>query len=121
MFDVLFYENRHGGQPVREMLDDLRERSRTSKDARVQYEKIATYINVLAQQGTRAGLPYMRHLEGAIWELRPISHRVLFFYWDGQGFVLLHHFIKKSQKTPAAEIEQAKRRMKDWEARNDNG
>ncbi|MDR2179944.1 MAG: type II toxin-antitoxin system RelE/ParE family toxin [Synergistaceae bacterium] len=30
------------------------------------------------------------------------------------GFVLLHHFIKKTQKTPVKEIDQAKRNLKDF-------
>ena len=30
------------------------------------------------------------------------------------GFVLLHHFVKKTQKTPKREIEQAKRELADW-------
>ena len=32
-------------------------------------------------------------------------------------FVLLHHFHKKTQKTPAAEIEKAKRELEDYKRR----
>jgi len=39
---------------------------------------------------------------------------VLFAGWTDNGFVLLHHFMKKTQKTPNREIEQAKRELADW-------
>lgn len=74
-------------------------------------------IQILAQHGTRAGLPYMKHIEGDIWELRPMRERVFFFCWDGKSFVLLHHFTKKTNKTPRREIEQAKRNMQDFRER----
>jgi phage-related protein len=56
-------------------------------------------------------------LEGDIWELRPIDNRILFAAWDGEKFILLHHFLKQTQKTPPLEIETAKRRLE--EARKD--
>lgn len=36
------------------------------------------------------------------------------------GYVLLHHFMKKTQKTPAREIEQAKRELADLMERGMN-
>jgi phage-related protein len=40
---------------------------------------------------------------------------VLFFsYWTDNTFVMLHHFVKKSNKTPKREIEQAIRNRNDW-------
>lgn len=56
----------------------------------------------------------MRHLDGDILELRPIRDRILFAGVCGDAFVLLHSFVKKSQKTPPHEIEQAKREQKDF-------
>ena len=61
----------------------------------------------------------MRHLDGDIWELRPTSDRILFAYAFGNAFVLLHHFAKKTQKTPRQEIEQAKRELQDFLDRRD--
>lgn len=114
MFDVEFYEDKQGRQPVREVLTELRDKARTSKDARIQHEKMLAYILALRKYGTRVGEPVVKHLEGDLWELRPLAHRVLFFHCHGSGFVLLHHFIKKTQKTPAREIEQARRSMRDF-------
>ena len=119
MFDVLFYENKQGKQPIRKLLNDLRDKSKTSKDARIQYEKILTYIRALQKHGTQIGEPIVKHIIGDIWELRPLSHRVLFFYWKDNKFILLHHFIKKTNKTPPKEIKQAERNMTDHKERNE--
>ena len=49
-------------------------------------------------------------------ELRE-SDRILYAYVKDNTFVLLHHFQKKTQKTPAAEIEKAKRELEDYKRR----
>ena len=118
MFEVEIYEDRHGSQPVKEVLIELRDKARTSKDVRIQYQKILTHIRALESYGTRIGEPQVKHLNGNLWEMRPLSHRIFFFYWRDNKFVLLHHFIKKTQKTPVKEIEQATRNLKDFLERN---
>ena len=55
MFEVEFYEDRHGSQPVKEVLIELRDKARTSKDVRIQYQKILTHIRALESYGTRIG------------------------------------------------------------------
>jgi len=47
-----------------------------------------------------------------------ISRRILYAAWDGQSFILLCHFIKKTQKTPPEEIEKAKRLLADYRERS---
>ena len=37
--------------------------------------------------------------------------------WLDGSFILLHHFVKKTQKTPRIEIEKAKRELKDLKER----
>lgn len=119
MIDIEFYQNDKGEAPVQQYLDGLA--ANGSKDSRVKLNKIRDYMKVLSQYGTRAGQPYVKHLEGDIWELRPLLDRILFFCWDGNRFVLLHQFMKQTQKTPKREIEQAKRNMIDYlERSNDN-
>ena len=121
MFEVEFYEDRHGEQPVKQVLIELRDKAQTSKDARIQYQKILTYIRALETFGTRIGEPQVKHIDGNLWELRPLAHRIFFFYWCDDTFILLHHFIKKSGKTPPKEIEQAAHNMKDFlERKNRN-
>lgn len=117
-FEIIFYRDRQGRQPVLEYIQELD--SRKDKDSRINVNKIYDYLDFLSQIGTAAGEPYMKHLEGEIWELRPLRNRILFAAWDGSAFIILHHFIKKTQKTPRREIEQAKRILADYRERNDS-
>ena len=41
-------------------------------------------------------------------------HTVKFYRWKDNKFVLLHHFTKKTRKTPLREIEQARTKMNDF-------
>ena len=75
------------------------------------------YIDYLRNKGKQIREPYAKHLDSEIWELRPIRDRILFAAWEGQSFILLHHFIKKTQKTPQSEIDQAKRNLADMRER----
>ena len=86
---------------------------RNNKDARVKINKITAYINQLEKHGLSIGEPYIKHLDSDIWELRPLRDRILFVAWHNGSFVLLHHFMKKTQKTPAREIDKAKRELAD--------
>ena len=112
---IYFYKDKNGNEPV---LDYMRElASKKSKDSRIKLNKLNDYIELLSQHGTRAGEPYIKHLEDEIWELRPLRDRILFVAWLGGSFVLLHHFAKKTQKTPRREIEKAKRELNDIKER----
>lgn len=51
---------------------ELQRRRDSDKRMRVLSDKILVYIRVLQEYGTRAGMPYMKHLEGDLWELRPL-------------------------------------------------
>lgn len=50
-----------------------------------------------------------------------MNNRILFAGWVGGAFVLLHCFVKKTQKTPKREIEQAKRELADFKERETEG
>ena len=119
LYEVEFYYDRHGKSEIVDFLDDLKEKSETNKTARINREKILAYIGALARYGTRIGVPYVKHIDGEIWELRPLGNRIFFFYWKDNKFVLLHHFIKKTQKTPPIEIAKAQNNLKDFKERNE--
>jgi len=114
MYEVEFYEDKNGISEIVEYLDDLKEKGETSKHERVNRDKILAYMIALKQYGTRIGQPVVKHIDGSIWELRPLANRIFFFYWKDNKFVLLHHFIKKTRKTPLREIETARAKMKDF-------
>lgn len=118
MFDIIFYKDKNGNSEIVNYLDELKEKSETDKNARINREKILTYMAALAEYGTRVGKPMVKHIEGDLWELRPLSNRIFFFYWKDNKFVMVHHYVKKSQKAPKKELDQARRNMKDYLERN---
>ena len=113
--NIYFYKDKNGNEPVLEYMRELA--SKKGKDSRIKLNKINDYIELLSQHGTRAGEPYIQYLDAEIWELRPLRDRILFVAWIDGSFVLLHHFMKKTQKTPKREIEQAKRELADLKER----
>lgn len=112
MYNINFYKDKKGNEPVKDYIISLK--LKDTKDSRVKLTKIQDYLKVLKTNGTRSGLPYVRHLDGDIWELRPLRDRILFFGYDGNDIILLSHFMKTTQKTPPKEIKKAKKLMKDY-------
>ncbi|MCM3041518.1 type II toxin-antitoxin system RelE/ParE family toxin [Paenibacillus motobuensis] len=117
MYNILFYEDEKGNKPVESFIDMLDAAALTNKGARIQLEQIIYCLNRLEDRGTRAGEKFTKRISGDIWELRPGNNRILFFGWNGNYFVLLHHFAKTTQKTPPREIEIASKRMDNWLSR----
>ena len=111
MYKICFYKDKSGKSSVEEYIFKLA--SSSDKDSRIKLNKIRDYLKVLSEYGTIIGEPYVKHLDGDIWELRPIRDRILFAAWDGEQFILLHYFMKRTQKTPKREIVQAKKNLKD--------
>ena len=101
---LVFYRTETGNEPVREWLKGL-----TREDRKVVGQDVKT-----AQYGWPLGMPLIRKLEPDLWEVR--SHlaqgvaRVMFTVDDGV-MVLLHGFVKKSQKTPLSDIKMARQRL----------
>ena len=116
MHEIIFYEDENGRSPV---LDFLRELAKSNgKENRTRLRKIQEYIGVLEEYGATMSEPYMKHLNGDIWEIRPLRDRILFAGVIDGKYVLLHQFMKKTQKTPPREIEQAKRELDDFKKRS---
>jgi len=118
VFRVFYYRDANGKSDVEDYINQLA--SAGSKDSRIKLTKIYEYIKYLSEAGFAAGEPYIKHLDGDIWELRPLRDRILFAAWDGKCFILLHHFMKKTKKTPPREIEKAKRNLADRRKRSEN-
>ena len=102
---VLFFRSPAGNEPVREWLKSLpRDDCRT----------IGTAIKTV-QFGWPLGMPLVRKLSKGLWEVRiRLAGRIarVIFTTESGRMILLHGFIKKSQKTPAEELELAKTRLK---------
>lgn len=118
MYRIIFYADQRGHSDVLETIGELEQSA--SKDARIKLTKIRAYVKALEQSGTALPSTYVKHLDGDIWELRPIDNRILFAAYRDGAFVLLHMFAKKTQKTPQREIEQAKREFADFIEREES-
>ncbi|CAN7212076.1 type II toxin-antitoxin system RelE/ParE family toxin [Pararhizobium sp. LjRoot238] len=61
--------------------------------------------------------PHVKHLEGKLWELRAKAAegiaRGIYVTVTGRKVIVLHVFVKKSQKTPAGALEIARARLKE--------
>ena len=82
MFTIELYEDERGNSDVKAFIMDLNERAATNKDARINLDKVVAYIDVLEEYGTRVGKPVTKHLDGEIWELRPLANRILYAYYE---------------------------------------
>ncbi len=108
ILNVTFYKTDAGNEPVREWLKDL-----PKTDRQTIGEDIKT-----AQYGWPLGMPLIRKIERGLWEVR--SHVTagiarVFFTVYGSSMILLHGFVKKSQKTPQNELDTARRRLNNLE------
>lgn len=118
MFTVEFYQTENGYSELWDFLENLRIKSTRSKDARIQFNQISLYIELLQQKGTNLPDKITKYIEDNLWELRPGVNRILYFYHKENRFVLLHYFRKKTQKTPKREINKAKAEIIDYLKRN---
>jgi len=104
---VRFYRTEAGGAPV---LDWLRSLDKGDRHA------IGLDL-MRVQFGWPIGRPLVGSLKDGLWEVRSSlpSQRIarLILCFHDQMLVVLHGFIKKTQKTPADDLALAKRRMKE--------
>ena len=113
LYRLEFYQSAQGRIPVADFLDSL--------DTKMQ-AKMVGLLEILEEKGSELRLPYSRSLGDGIFELRckqgsNIS-RILYFFYFGQHIIITNGFVKKSQQTPAGEIQLAKKRRDDWIKRN---
>ncbi len=102
---VRFYKTSSGREPTREWLRCL-----SPEDRR------AVGLDLMRVQfGWPIGMPLVRSLKDGLWELRCTLAsqriaRILLCFHD-ETLILLHGFIKKTQKTPADDLALARQRM----------
>lgn len=101
---VFFFKTESGAEPVRDWLLEL-----DRKDRKTIGEDIKT-----VQFGWPLGMPLVRKLEPDLWEVRSRLDRGItrvLFAVQSNAMILLHGFVKKSQKTPVAELATARKRL----------
>jgi len=115
-WNVITYSTEDGKEPVFEFLKSLPEKHQA---------KAIWEIDLLEEFGIKLTEPYVKPIEGekykGLWEIRiqqgnNIS-RVFYFLATGNKFVLLHGFLKKTQKTPKRELDTAFAYMLDYKRR----
>ena len=113
-FEIIFYDKTDGTEPAKDFLMEL--------DIKMRAKMVRT-IEILQNNGVSLREPYSKSLNDGIFELRAkvgsdIS-RVLYFFFVGHKIILTNGFIKKTQKTPQAEIERAKQYREDYLSREE--
>ncbi len=109
--EVRFFRSASGTEPVRVWLKSL-----DQTDRKTIGEDIKT-----VQYGWPLGMPLVRKLDVDLWEVRSnLPNRIarVIFTVHESTMILLHGFIKKSQKTPAADLKVARRRLAELQAHN---
>ena len=112
MWSIEYYESIAGRCPVEEFINSLDAGSRA---------RIARTLDLLEEFGINLGMPYARHLEKQLWELRIRQgrnrYRIIYFLAVGKTFILLHAFTKKTGPVSRSDIEVAERRREEYISR----
>lgn len=112
MYEIEFYETSSGDKPVFNFLESLPRKHKA---------KAIWELEILSLKGIDLQEPYTKHITDELWELRikfnsNIS-RIFYFVASREKIVLLHGFIKKTNKTPPVQIKIAKARLNDYKVR----
>lgn len=114
-FSVEFYETDNGKKPAKEFI--------LSQKNKMQV-KIFELISLLQSYGNQLRLPYSKHLDDGIFEIRAKSNkditRILYFFYHKGRIIMTNGFTKKTQKTPSSEIALAKKYRAEFLERESN-
>lgn len=85
------------------------------RDMRARFERIVAMIETNGVQGMHE--PYVKHLEGRVWEMRMRGKdgiaRAAYVTTTARRVIVVHVFVKKTEKTPRRDIELALKRAKE--------
>ena len=113
-YQVIFFEKGNGETPAEDFIDSL--------DVKMT-AKLYRLLMMISENGPELREPYSKHLDDGIFELRAKVGsditRVLYFFFVGRRVVVTNGFIKKTQKTPKAEIDKAKAFRQEYMAREE--
>lgn len=108
-FCVEYYELENGTCTVEKFI--------LKQDNKMQ-AKIFKNLELLEIRGNELREPFSKHIEDGIFEIRnKVGNditRIFYFFVIGQKIILTNGFIKKTQKTPKAEIALAKKYRNDY-------
>jgi phage-related protein len=112
-YKIIYYTTPNDQNPVSDFLDSI-----TAK----QQSKVIRVIMYIREYGLESVTTHTRKLTGTpLWEIRILGQdniRVIYAILLNNSLLLLHGFVKKSQKTPTREIEKALLRLKEHQSRS---
>lgn len=116
MHEIIYYKDDNDESPLIDFLRSLPVKDRA---------KVLREIDLLSQFGIKLTMPHVKKMKtkNDLWELRvkisTNNYRVFYFHHTQDRFVLLHGFLKKSQKTPKRHINIALDRKQRYLERNE--
>lgn len=103
--EINYFISRTGENPIRDFLD---------KHPKVKVKTFYIFLNI-EKYGLISAIPHIKKLKNTpLWEIKIVgkeSTRILYFSESQNSILLLHAFIKKTQKTPIKEITIALKRL----------
>lgn len=110
-WQIEYFETQPGKPPVKESINKLE---------LVVQTKVYNTLELLKEFGTQLGLPHCKKLTGTpLYELRIMGQnniRIFYVAIVNQKFLLLHCFVKKSEKTPFDEVKTAVKRLETYKS-----
>ena len=108
--NIIYYLSPHGKNVVREFILSLQKN---------QQAKIRRILQLIYEYGVTSANPHLKKLPGTpLWEIRILgkdSIRILYVIPGTNSILILHGFVKKTQKTPGKELNIALTRLQDWQ------
>jgi phage-related protein len=112
--NVVYYTSTSGENPVKRFLESLQ---------KLQKAKIFRIFQNVEAYGLSTALPHIKKLSGTpLWEIRILGQdniRILYVTVHQNSILLLHGFVKKTQKTPNKEINTALKRLREYRIKLD--
>lgn len=103
-----FFIKKNGKSPIREEIKKLNAEERA---------RIWGCLECVEKIGVECHRVEFRQIKGKLWEIKikgiTGAYRIFYMMLDRNTMMLLHFYIKKSQKAPKNEIEIAEKRMKE--------
>jgi len=114
---VMFYEDEEGNRPAEEFLiNGLDEKTRA---------KVESMLRYLGRHWQLMRRPYVDYIEKELYELRVQFGRnrvrVIYAYMFKDYIILLHGFLKRTEKITEEDKYIARKRMEDFQERFDKG
>ncbi len=109
---VIYYISASGDNPVSDFLDTLETQTQS---------KLLRVLHNIREYGLQSVIPHIKKLSGTpFWEIRVLGKdnvRVVYVIPAQLQVLVLHGFVKKSQKTPPKELETAMKRYNEYAIR----